>query len=239
MQVVEEPSKHVILGARLPEHSCEGAVAALRADGFAVTHIHLADISLLRTKISATPPDLVLLDLSSTNETALELLRQIRSSYEGPLVVLSDQGEVTQQILNLQFGADDILPVSVNPQLLATRVRALLRMIQRGKEPRASRLTLGALSLDTRRRETWFRDKSLCLTTVQFDLLWCLVCNAGRVMSREEIHRALHPTEYNGFDRGIDIHVCRIRRKLSDDSASPKYIKTVRGAGYLLVTPDF
>ena len=97
------------------------------------------------------------------------------------------------------------------------------------------RLVFGPLVVDNALREAWLREESIELTGAEFDLLWLLVANAGRTLSREEIFTALRGVGYDGQDRSIDVRISRIRPKIGDDPIHPRLIKTVRSKGYLFV----
>ena len=100
---------------------------------------------------------------------------------------------------------------------------------------KTGRIDLNDLVVDRSMREAWLNDDSIDLTSAEFDLLWLLASNAGRVLSREEIFTALRGIEYDGQDRSIDVRVSRIRPKIGDDPIHPRRIKTVRSKGYLFV----
>ena len=100
-----------------------------------------------------------------------------------------------------------------------------------------TRLEFGELIIDNDRREAWLRGELIELTGAEFDLLWLLASNAGRILSREEIFIALRGIEYDGQDRSIDVRISRIRPKIGDDPDLPRLIKTVRSKGYLFVSP--
>ena len=106
-------------------------------------------------------------------------------------------------------------------------------MESKGEWTGAAAVTVGSLTVDASRREALLDGAPLELTTVEFDLLWFLANHAGVVLSRNDIHLHLYKTEYDGFDRSIDVYISRIRKKLGDDPADPKVLKTVRGVGYL------
>ena len=101
--------------------------------------------------------------------------------------------------------------------------------------PSSSRLTFGNLVVDSSMREAWLAGESIDLTSAEFDLLWLLSSNAGRILTREEIFNQLRGIEYDGQDRSIDVRVSRIRPKVGDDPMNPRRIKTVRSKGYLFV----
>jgi two-component system response regulator RstA len=157
--------------------------------------------------------------------------------------MLTARTEDLDQVLGLEMGADDYVGKPVKPRVLLARIRALLRRtaeapsVEAGAQAREEpvRLQFNDLVIDRSMREAWLNDESIDLTSAEFDLLWLLASNAGRVLSREEIFTALRGIEYDGQDRSIDVRVSRIRPKIGDDPVHPRRIKTVRSKGYLFV----
>ncbi|GAA3976191.1 response regulator [Allohahella marinimesophila] len=198
-------------------------------------------------RIQTEQPDLVVLDLMLPGEDGLSICRKVRPNYTGPILMLTARTDDLDQVLGLEMGADDYMCKPVRPRVLLARVRALLRRINEsgtnvaeavdanrsGDEP--SRLQFNNLVIDRSMREAWLDESSIDLTSAEFDLLWLLASNAGRVLSREEIFTALRGIEYDGQDRSIDVRVSRIRPKIGDDPVHPRRIKTVRSKGYLFV----
>jgi two-component system, OmpR family, response regulator RstA len=187
--------------------------------------------------IRRTQPDIVILDLMLPGMDGFQVCRQVRPAYGGPILILTARDDDLDQILGLELGADDYVTKPVKPRVLLARVRALLRRAQPAvrtpNEP--TRIELGALQVDASRREVLLKDRQVGVTTVEFDLLWHLALRAGQVVSRQELYQAIYHYDYDGLDRSIDVYVSRLRQKLEDDPVAPQFIKTVRGAGYLMV----
>lgn len=203
----------------------------LQREGFAVTHV--ADGEAAIEHILAQKPDLVVLDIMLPGVDGFEVCRRVRSGgYRAPILILTARDDDVDEILGLELGADDFVTKPVKPRLLIARIRALLRRA-RPQAP-TSTLTVGALTIDGSRREVSVAGTQIELTTVEFDLLTYLTSHAGQVVSRQEIYQALFHYDYDGLDRSVDVYVSRLRRKLGDDPAAPHYLKTVRGAGYLM-----
>jgi len=194
-------------------------------------------------RIRSEQPDLVVLDLMLPGEDGLSVCRKVRPFYSGPIIMLTARTDDLDQVLGLEMGADDYISKPVKPRVLLARIRAMLRRVTEsgqgggeevaGEEP--VRLQFNDLIVDRSMREAWLNDQSIDLTSAEFDLLWLLASNAGRVLSREEIFTALRGIEYDGQDRSIDVRVSRIRPKIGDDPIHPRRIKTVRSKGYLFV----
>jgi DNA-binding response OmpR family regulator len=153
-----------------------------------------------------------------------------------PIIMLTARGEDVDRIVGLELGADDYLPKPFNPRELLARMRAVLR---RTAAPRAAGPTrppfrAGELAIDFDAREVTVAGRRQVLTHYEFELLAALARAAGRALSREQLLDALKGTEYEAFDRSIDVHISKLRAKLEPDPKAPRLIKTVRGVGYLL-----
>ena len=186
-------------------------------------------------------PDLIILDVMLPGEDGLSICRKVKMEKDIPILMLTARTDDMDQVVGLEMGADDYIAKPVRPRVLLARVRALLRRSE--AQPSAAdsadtqvvRLEFGDLIIDSSMREAWLNKESLELTSAEFDLLWLLASNAGRVLTREEIFTALRGIEYDGQDRSIDVRVSRIRPKVGDDPMHPRRIKTVRSKGYLFV----
>ncbi|OLF52601.1 response regulator [Pseudomonas chlororaphis] len=217
---------------RLAELTCEylqsnGLQVAIEGNG-----------ALAAARIVAEQPDLVILDLMLPGEDGLSICRKVRDRYDGPILMLTARTDDMDQVLGLDTGADDYVCKPVRPRLLLARVQALLRRSEPVESPapeKTRRLRFGPLVVDNALREAWLHDAGIELTSAEFDLLWLLVDNAGRILSREEIFTALRGIGYDGQDRSIDVRISRIRPKIGDDPDHPRLIKTIRSKGYLFV----
>jgi two-component system response regulator RstA len=209
----------------------------LEAEGFRV--LHEVDGRQACALIAQACPDLVLLDIMLPSMDGFGVCREIRPAYLGPVLILTARDDDLDQVLGFELGADDFVIKPVKPRVLLARIRALLRRANAVvPKPKTSRVTLGELGVDASRREVWVGDQPIGLTTVEFDLLWFLVENAGRTVSRQQIYQQIYHYDYDGMDRSIDVYVSRLRQKLGDDPVAPRYLKTVRGVGYLMAGGD-
>ncbi len=183
-------------------------------------------------------PDLVVLDIMLPGKSGLEVCRQVRANYDGPILMLTALGDEVDEVVGLEIGADDYVAKPASPRLLAARVKTLLRRFRRGGEgggpDSENRIEVGPLAIDSAERGAWIDGKALELTTAEFDLLWFLAERAGEVVAREVLYRELRGIEWDGLDRSIDLRVARLRRKIGDDGQRPDLIKSVRGTGYQL-----
>ncbi|QXI27308.1 response regulator [Pseudomonas vanderleydeniana] len=193
--------------------------------------------ALAAERIVREQPDLVILDLMLPGEDGLSICRRIRDTYDGVILMLTARTDDLDQIQGLDLGADDYVCKPVRPRLLLARIQALLRRSEPSESaaPPVRRLQFGPLVVDEALREAWLNQAGIELTSAEFDLLWLLVANAGRILSREEIFTALRGIGYDGQDRSIDVRISRIRPKIGDDPEHPRLIKTIRSKGYLFV----
>ena len=188
-------------------------------------------------------PDLVVLDLMLPGLDGLEVCRQIRPAYEGPILMLTARDEDIDQIVGLELGADDYVIKPVQPRILLARIRTLLRRVQLPQvltgssvtEQKSKGFNFDRLKIDPSAREVTLDNQIVELSTQEYELLYLLASNAGEVLSRDQIFEAMSGIEYDGLDRSVDIRISRLRKLLELNSDKPSGIKTVRGQGYLFV----
>ncbi len=186
-------------------------------------------------------PDLIILDLMLPGVDGLSICRQVRPKYRGPILMLTALGDEVDEVVGLELGADDYLVKPVRPRVLLARIQTLLRRMAPEEAFRTTpeeSLQLGALRMDSANRETFLDGTKLELTTAEYDLLHYLVEHAGSVLSRTQIYQDVRGIEWDGLDRSIDQRITRLRKKLGDDASHPRWIKSVRGAGYLMAVPS-
>src|SRR2546427_3840527 len=182
--------------------------------------------------------DILLLDLMLPGMDGLTLARKIRERWNTPIIMVTARGDDSDKIVGLELGADDYLAKPFNPRELLARIRAVLRR-GRAVPARRERLSVGRLAIDFDAREVTVDGRRQALTAYEFELLAALARAAGRVLSRRQLLDALKGTAYETFDRPIDDHISKRRGKLEANPKEPRYIKTVRGAGYVLARdPD-
>jgi two-component system response regulator CpxR len=176
---------------------------------------------------------MIVLDVMLPGMNGFDVLRKIRDTSRIPVVLLTARGEDVDRIVGLEIGADDYLPKPFNPRELVARIRAVLRR-SRGQGDAAvpDVLRVGDVELDPATRTVLHHGKPVDLTSVEFSLLQVLLREAGRVVTREALVDEVLGRRFSPFDRSIDMHVSKIRRKLGDSDAED-YIKTIRGAGYI------
>ena len=179
--------------------------------------------------------DVVLLDVMLPGADGFEVCRRLRAAPELaalPVIMLTARGDDVDKIVGLELGADDYLAKPFNPRELLARIHAVLR---RGRRlATRDRFSAGGLEIDFEAREVTVAGQRQTLTAYEFELLAALARAAGRVLSREQLLDALKGATYETFDRSIDVHISKLRAKLEANPREPRYIKTVRGAGYVL-----
>jgi DNA-binding response OmpR family regulator len=183
----------------------------------------------------------VLLDVMLPGMDGFEVLKRIRAGSETPVLMLTARGDEMDRIVGLEIGADDYLPKTASTRELLARLRAVTRRSARSAERddgEVADIVVGGLRVSPATRTATIDDCPLTLTPVEFDLLFSLARNRGRVRTRDQLMEEIRDREYEVFDRSIDVHISAIRRKLGDDAKQPRYIRTLRSAGYLLVDPD-
>ena len=210
----------------------------LAAAGYRVSVAHDGPTALQRLDRDAA--DLVILDWMLPGLDGLEVCRRIRARSITPILMLTARGEEIDRVLGLEVGADDYLTKPFSMRELMARTRALLRRVDLMKRETARQheangqlplLRVGALCIDLAGRTVELHDEPLDLTPTEFDLLSMLAEQPGRAYSRDYLLARIWGQEYVGFDRTVDTHVVRLRRKLG---AMGECVTTVWGVGYKL-----
>jgi DNA-binding response OmpR family regulator len=187
----------------------------------------------------------VLLDVMLPGMDGFEVLRRIRTKSGVPVLMLTARGDEADRIVGLEMGADDYLPKTFSTRELLARLRAVIRRAAPGPGAGATDgsadetgepdIVVGPLRLSPSSRTAAMGDTPLVLTPVEYDILLALVRAKGRIKTREQLIDQVRDREYDVFDRSVDVHVSALRRKLGDDPKEPRYIRTVRSAGYMFV----
>lgn len=209
----------------------------LQAEGFVVECMHDGESGL--QKATGGGYLLVVLDVMLPGINGFEVLRRVRATSRLPILLLTARGEDVDRIVGLEIGADDYLPKPFNPRELVARIRAILRRTRSdGKASPAApdMVRVGEVELDPATRTVRRDGKPVDLTSVEFNLLEVLLREAGRVVPRERLVNAVLSRKFSPFDRSIDMHVSKVRKKLGD-TESDEHIKTVRGVGYIFARP--
>ena len=215
----------------------------LTSHGFRVSQLHNG--RALMALMATDPPALVLLDLGLPGEDGFSIARQLREHWRCGLVIVTGRGDSVDKVVGLEVGADDYVTKPFDLRELLARVKAVLRRMTPSEAPvqapvatLRNTLCFSGWSLDTAaRRLTAPNGEDVSLTTGEFDLLCAFAQHPGRVLSRDFLLEQTRGREAAPFDRTIDVQVGRLRKKLEVDAEDPQIIKSVRGAGYILVPP--
>ncbi|MBU5378058.1 MAG: two-component system response regulator RstA [Pantoea sp.] len=226
--VEDEPEVGSLIAAYLGRHDIE-VIVETRGDR-------------AEAVIAAEQPDLVMLDIMLPGKDGMTLCRDLRSQWQGPIVLLTSLDSDMNHILALEMGAQDYILKTTPPAVLLARLRLHLRQAQLGHgddapAPAAAQtqklLRFGSLTIDALNREVTLFSEQIVLSTADFDLLWELATHAGQILNRDALLKTLRGVSYDGLDRSIDVAISRLRKKLHDSATEPFRIKTIRNKGYL------
>jgi DNA-binding response OmpR family regulator len=211
----------------------EVVVRYLERDGFDT--LQVADGDAARTAMLAERPDLIVLDVMLPGTDGLELCRWIRGRSDIPVILLTARGEESDRIVGLELGADDYVTKPFSPRELAARVRTVLRRSSRRSDEQ-ERISFAEIELDGAAREVTRAGEPLRLTAKEFDLLWFLARNPGRVFSRDQLMSSVWGYA-SALDTGtVTVHIRRLREKIEHDPSNPRHLQTVWGVGYRLAS---
>ncbi|MGE6661045.1 response regulator transcription factor [Pseudomonas sp. NPDC077408] len=204
----------------------------LRLQGYTVRLSQLGESGLAMALANA--PDLILLDVMLPDMNGFSVLRRLREQQQTPVIMLTACGAEEERIRGLRHGADDYLAKPFNPTELQLRIDAILRRT-RSAESRAvqpSSLNVDALVLDRHTLRARVGEQDLALTPLQFRLLWQLMLQPGEVLTKPYLYRVVFEREHSGYDRSLDMHVSRIRRRLTEAGLAADRLQTLHGRGY-------
>jgi two-component system phosphate regulon response regulator OmpR len=254
------PTAHILI-VEDEEDLRDGMADYLGLQGFTVTACPngAAMDAALR---EGPPPAIVLLDINLPGESGLDLARRLRATPNPPgVIMVTALGGTLDRIVGLELGADDYIAKPFETRELLARVRSVLRRVQASaagasagaagspapppafEAPAAPRAETPPIRFDgfaldlVRRRLTDPAGQDVVLTAMEFDLLRTLAERPNRVLSRDQLLELAHGKDIEPFDRSIDIRITRLRKKLGDDAASPRLIRTIRGIGYMFAPP--
>lgn len=205
--------------------------------GYSVSAVHTGTEGLERAL--AHRWHAVLLDMMLPGMDGFEVLKKIRQKSEVPVLMLTNRGDEADRIVGLEMGADDYLPKTCSSREMLARLRAVARRSNRQQtQSEDDDIHVGLLHIQPASYVAALGDQPLHLTPVEFDLLLCLARSVGRVKTRDQLLEEIRERNYEVFDRSIDVHISALRKKLGDDPKHPRFIRTVRTAGYSLMHPD-
>lgn len=209
---------------------CSLLTEYLQLQGFTVDAIHdgAAAVSHLRQQHY----DVLVLDVMLPGMMGLDVLRNLRDFDNTPVLMLTARGEDTDRIVGLEMGADDYLPKPCNPRELAARLRAILRRAEGVNAPeQKTQVSVGQTNLNSANRTASHKGIALSLTSAEFNLLQVLLQRAGKVVDKDTLSQEALGRPLSAYDRSIDVHISKIRRKLAD-ATGDNLIVSVRGLGY-------
>lgn len=203
----------------------------LERDGYRVVTAYNGEDALYSARHEK--PDLVVLDILMPKMDGLEFTRRIRREQDVPIIMLTARAEETERIVGLEMGADDYVTKPFSPREVVARVRAVLRRAQPAPETPPI-LRVGPIVLDRSKHKVTVDGEPVDLTPTEFGILETLMTDPGRVFSRSEILESVHGITFEAYERTVDAHIKNLREKIEPDRDNPRYIVTVRGAGYRL-----
>ena len=209
----------------------------LELQGYKVSTESQGDLASER--ILTEQPDVVILDIMLPGKNGLDICRELRSQSDVPVLMLTARTDEIDQVVGLEVGADDYMCKPVQPRLLMARINAVLRrskVAPNDEQLNESTFTFGQLSILPTKQEVYLNEQPVDLTTNEIELLVHFARHADKVLSRDDLLNQLRGFGYDGLDRTVDMLVSRLRKKLLDDPAKPKRIKTVWKKGYLFVS---
>ena len=213
----------------------------LTAFGYDITAVHTGTEGVDRAL--GAPWQAIILDVMLPGMDGFEVLKRIRREREVPVLMLTARGDEADQIVGLEIGADDYLPKGSSTRQLLARLHAITRRATAATNPSAQaaeseEIVVAELRIDTGARAATLGGKEIMLTPGEYAILVSLARAKGRVKTRDHLLAEIRDREYEVFDRAIDVQVSALRRKLGDDPKSPRFIRTVRSAGYMLINPE-
>jgi DNA-binding response OmpR family regulator len=203
----------------------------LEIEGFGVNLV--ADGNEAVTAIQQRVPDLVVLDLMLPGLDGIEICAAVRPEYTGAILMLTASDDETDELMALKTGIDDFVSKPVRLPVLLARINALLRRVTRSDSP--ERVYAGDLCLEKARRTVTRDGIELPLSETEFEVMWTLAKRRGEIVTREELFESVLGREYDGLDRSIDMKISSLRKKLGDTQIPPRYIRSLRSRGYLLL----
>lgn len=183
-------------------------------------------------------PDLILLDVTMPGMDGLSALRQLRTQYQVPVIMLTAAAETVDRIVGLEMGADDYLGKPVDLRELEARVKSVLRRTTTPTDDvpstSSSKIGFGKCTLDLEKAALFDESgNEVDITAMEFSLLKVFAANSGRVLNRDQLLEQAHDRNWDPFDRSVDLRISRLRKKIETNPTKPEIIRTVRGLGYI------
>ena len=190
-------------------------------------------------RILAMQPDAVVLDCNLPGKDGLDVCREVRSGYLGPIIMFTSRDDDIDHVQGMDCGADDYMIKPVTPHVVLAHLVACMRRVGQAPGGSQDEYGFGRFFISRATRVVRLDDAEVPFSTAEFDLLWLLASRAGVVLSRDDINSDLRGLEHDGLNRSIDMRISRLRKALGDNAENPARIKTVRGKGYLFSRSDW
>ncbi|NVO22188.1 response regulator [Donghicola sp. C2-DW-16] len=233
---MSEPAPHILIVD--DDERIRGLLQKFLArNGFLVTTAR--DAAHARRILAGLDFDLIVMDVMMPGEDGVSFTRSLRDTRMTPILLLTAKGETEDRIAGLEAGADDYLPKPFEPKELLLRMNAILRRMPEPVETDAAPklLQLGPIRYDIDRGEMWQGDAPIRLTATEAQLMRIFAAQPGEALTRTKLVEELGRDKGQAQERAVDVQITRLRRKLEEDPKQPRYLQTVRGAGYMLA-PD-
>lgn len=206
----------------------------LKKHGYKIDCAETAEQGLKKIQLK---PDLILLDIMLPDGDGVDVCRQIRSQCDIPVIMLTAVDNDIKRILGYEFGACQYIIKPFNPDLLVAQIKSVFNIKRTPKKSNSRYICFGPWRLDIYERTLFDRDMvTVELSRAEYDLLMLLIENARRVVTRDQITKTMHNRNYDGMDRSVDITIGRLRKKVEENTAHPRLVKTVHSSGYILTT---
>lgn len=206
----------------------------LETEGFAISFCHNGNDAV--TQIRRAKPDIVILDVMLPGQDGIQVCKQAREFYSGPILMLTASEDDITELTAFKVGADDYVRKPIKPEVLLMRLQALLRRSQGIKSEQVENIYCDELTINSSRREILLNNELVDLHSSEIDLVMLLSQSQGQAVSRDECFRALRGFDYDGIDRSLDMRISSLRKKIMDQKSPHRFIKTVRGVGYMLAS---
>ena len=213
---------------------CELLQEFLRPEGFEVETAH--DGPAILAKALNGRYAVIVLDIMIPGMNGLDILRRLRAGNSTPVLLLSARGAEIDRIVGLELGSDDYIAKPCNPRELLARIRAVLRRVHAPADTAPAKLIVGDVQMDLRKRMVIRGHNLIELTALEFNLLELLLRSAGNVVTRDQIVKSVLGRKFAAFDRSVDVHISKIRKKLCPTPHEKDPIRTLRGVGYVFET---
>ena len=208
----------------------------LSQHGFRVSAVTHPDSGL--RQIRQQLPDIIILDVMLPDKNGFEVCKAIREHHAIPIIMLTARGEVTDRVIGLELGADDYLPKPFEPRELVARIQSILRRGRNQQGNHSNALKTRHLTLNLHRHEARLGKKLLALTTMEFEILALFMKSPGQVFNRDQLLDRMRGLDWEAYNRSMDVLISRLRQKMADDPKKPRFIKTVRGTGYIFIDEE-